>query len=87
MSTWVGKLFTTSPTATSSLFFGFATYAFRGRGGALGGGDRGVDEKDRRGARPNVEPGREEFVERDRGLKDREPVDVSDGVGETTLRR
>lgn len=52
-----GSLFTTSPTATSNLFFGFAIYGFLGLAvGILEGGDLCCCAgKDSRGARPHVE--------------------------------
>ena len=51
-----GSLFTTSPTATSSLFFGFATYGFLGLAvGMREGGDLCCVGNDKRGARPHVD--------------------------------
>lgn len=51
---FTGNLLTTSPTATSSLFLGLATYSFLG-GGFLGGVKRVGRGKDCLGARDHVD--------------------------------
>jgi hypothetical protein len=66
---------TTSPTATSSLLFGLATYVFLGASGFLGG----VDVL---GTFGNVSLGARDHVEDDRGL-DFEIDDASDRLGES----
>ncbi len=64
---WTGSLLMTSPTATSSLFFGLATYGFlagRCDDPLTDGGDFGLAVNERRGARPHVpsdEGGRARF--------------------------
>src|ERR1700761_1441038 len=79
MSTSSGSLLTTSPTATSSLLLGLATYGFLGGGssGLLFGGDLCMLE-DGRGGQPHV--GR---VDREAPEKEREAPGASEGVGET----
>jgi hypothetical protein len=75
-----GRLLTTSPTATSSLLFGLATYVLRGMTVFLGG-DRGV-VKDVLGARD------QDDVEVD-GLELAmfETEDISDILGDAAPRR
>ena len=85
ISTSSGRLLTTSPTATSSLLFGLATYGFLGGSDALFFGvnfcgfDDGIG---RGGGRPHVgyEGLRVPKTERERKC---ETPDTSEGVGET----
>ena len=77
MSTSSGSLLTTSPTATSSLLLGLATYGFLGGGnGLLFGGDLCTFEDNR--GRPHVG-----CVGRVALVKERETPEASEGVGET----
>lgn len=81
MSTSTGSLLTTSPTATSSLLFGLATYGFleEGIGGLLilcGVDFRRFDDEDSEGGGPQLGNGRRAPE------TERETVDTSEGVGE-----
>lgn len=77
MSTSSGSLFTTSPTATSSLLFGFATYGFLGgRDGLLCGFDLRALDDGSEGGGPHLGTDGRRAPETERA------TDTTEGVGE-----
>ncbi|KAI0291728.1 hypothetical protein BC826DRAFT_470952 [Russula brevipes] len=73
ISTFSGSLLTTSPTATSNLLFGLATYGFLAGSGGLLGGNLWVGSGG----------GRSRYDGRRAPLPERETKDAFEGVGET----
>jgi hypothetical protein len=76
-----GRLLTTSPTATSSLFLGSATYVFLGTGAVFCGVEpRGrIDDNEFLGARDQLDI---EVDEREWPLTEREKDEASEAVGD-----
>lgn len=75
-----GSLLMTSPTATSSLFFGFATYFFLGGAAFFGGVAFGSAANEYLGARAQVDVDPEE--EREGVRTEREYEEASDTLGD-----